>query len=384
VTSSARNVSLVDGIADAFIKAVSQLCRHSTLKYQWMRYLPQKIEYPWAPFWKVLIDKITYQLQSSKVLKPKSHGNLRRIQDMRPLPGGTLDENGDPLFDDLDPEEYLASEYLIEDLDRLKDYGLRLMNMGEYITRVQRDLNRSFGSRMRSPATDEEWHSRAADNLNLPFVKNWSQSQTKVKALPLVPLTTGRWVSTSSCSVYYAHINGVPVPRDLSLYLVDPHAAENTDRKQLFDYLGVQESSVHEVRDLILEKYEYWGIPGEIDIATSQSHLRFFYLTTNLDGRSDSRLPKPNLWMFDHLGRFRSPAVHDFYIPNDKPYGAQELFRSISPRSETYAAAPGLDVSFVHREYVENSPERPEGQAQPWAKWLKKSLFIKDELCLTE
>lgn len=384
VTSSARNARLVGGIADAFIKAVLQFCRHSTLQYQWMRYLPQGNEFPWDPFWKRLIDGIKSRLRKTEVLQPRSHGNLRYIQDMRRFPGGVLDKHGDPLFDDLDPEEYIASEYLFKDLDRLKEYGLDYMNIEDAIARVQKDLIQLCSSRMRSPETDEDWHSRAAKLLSLPFCKKWSGSIGKVRSLRLLPLASGPWVSTSNISVYYPHVNGVPVPRDLNLHLVDPRAAANAERKQLFDYLGVQAPSACHVRDLIMAKYKCTGIPANIDLSTSRNHLIFLYLTAHLDALSDFHIANPNLWMFDHKGRFRKPAVYHFYMPSDHPYGAQELFRSTNPGDEPGAGATGLDVCFVHQEYMKNTPEPPKGQAQPWFEWLKASLFIREKLSLTD
>lgn len=74
---------------------------------------------------------------------------------MRRFHRDQLDKHGDPLFDDVDPEEYIASEYLFKDLDRLEEYGLRYMDIGDTITRVQKDLNQ-LSSRMRSPETDED------------------------------------------------------------------------------------------------------------------------------------------------------------------------------------------------------------------------------------
>ena len=387
MTSSARNAGLVGGIAKAFIEAVLQFCGHSTLQYQWMRYLPQGNEYPWDPFWKRLIDNIKSGLRGSKVLWPRSHGNLRYIQDMRRFPRDLFDKHGDPLFDDVDPEEYIASEYLFKDQDRLEEYGLRYMNIDDAITRVQKDLNQ-LSSRMRSPETDEDWHSRAAKLLSLPFCKKYLGLIEKVRLLRLLPLASGLWVSTNDCSVYhcsvyYPHINGVPVPGDLNLLLVDPRAAANAERKQLFDYLGVQALPAHHVRDLVMTKYKCTEIPANIDLDTSRNHLIFLYLTAHLDARSNFHIANPNLWIFDHQGRFRNPAKHHFYMPSDRPYGAQELFRSTNPGDEPGAGATGLDVCFVNQEYMKNTPEPPKGQAQSWFEWLKASLFIREKLNLT-
>ncbi|OCL02139.1 hypothetical protein AOQ84DRAFT_424260 [Glonium stellatum] len=383
VTSSARNARLLEEISDAFIEAVLQFCGHSTLQYQWMRYLPQENEYPWDPFWRNLIALIKFDLKKNNILRPRSHRNLSRIRNMRRLTIEMVDKNGDPLFDDVDPEEYLASEYRPRDLDRLKEYGLKYLHVGDMVARVRKDLNKSFSSRMKSPSTDEDWHSRAAELLSLPFANDWLKIQTKVMYLPLIPLTSGRWVSIMDQPVYYSNINGVLVPGDLNLCFVNTGAAENAEREQFFDYLGVQEPSAVHVRDLIMAKYECTGIPANISLATSRNHLTFLYLTAHLDERP-SIFTNLRPWMFDHRHRFRNPTVHHFYMPNDQPYGAQELFRPRSARDEPYPAAPGFDVSFVNPEYINNSPEPPERQTQPWAEWLKNVLFIRDKLTLTD
>jgi hypothetical protein len=382
--SSSRNTGLVFEIATAFVKAVLQFCEHSTLQYQWMRYLPQENEYPWDPFWKLLVNGIKSGLKSKSVLRPRSHGHSRRIEDMLRLPSSMVDKNGDPLFEDVDPEQYLASEYLSEDLDRLKECGLQYMDLKGFITRVQKDLDRPSGSRMKSSKTGENWHSRTAKVLGCPFRENkWSIFRSKVKSLSLLPLTSGEWVSTSGRSVYYSHINGVPVPRDLNMDLVESRASENAERRQLFDYLGVEKPPPHLVRDRIMAKYRRIGRPASIDICMSRNHLTFLYLTAHLDDRPDFHTE--DLWIFNHCNDFRKPAVHNFYIADGQPYGAQELFRSIGPRGEHSAGAPGLDVSFVHPSYnMNNSPQPPNGQDLQWATWFNKSLSIRELVRLTE
>jgi hypothetical protein len=91
-----------------------------------------------------------------------------------------------------------------------------------------------------------------------------------------------------------------------------------------------------------------------------------------------------DLWIFNNRNSLRKPAVRHFYIADDQPYGAQELFRFISPEGEHYAGAPGLRVSFVHPEYMKNNPEPPEGQGLQWSTWFTTSLSIREQMRLTE
>jgi hypothetical protein len=156
--------------------------------------------------------------------------------------------------------------------------------------------------------TDEDWHSRTATAL----FEHDNKTQSMVRTLSLLPLTSGEWVSTSGRAVYYSHVNGVPVPRDLHLDLVDPRASENAERRRLFNYLGVHKLLPHHVRDRIMRKYMGIWRPTNIDIAISRNHLTFLYLTAHLDDRPDFRTQ--NLWIFNHRDHFQNPAEHHFYI----------------------------------------------------------------------
>ncbi|KAL5045588.1 hypothetical protein BDW71DRAFT_208132 [Aspergillus fruticulosus] len=91
------------------------------------------------------LDKIPgrYSLESEDhpTLWTKSHKKLRCIEDMRRVPSTMEDKNGEPLFADLDIEQYLAVEYLKQDLDLFTDHGLGMMRKTEFLARVRQDLN---------------------------------------------------------------------------------------------------------------------------------------------------------------------------------------------------------------------------------------------------
>lgn len=57
------------------------------------------------------------------MLWARSHEKLRSIGDMQQVPQHMLGESGEPLFSDMELDEYLAPKYLARDLDALKDYG---------------------------------------------------------------------------------------------------------------------------------------------------------------------------------------------------------------------------------------------------------------------
>jgi hypothetical protein len=376
VRSSARNIGLLDGIAETFVKAVSQFCEHPTLRYTWMRYLPQRDDYPWDKFWSSLLKKIESELEETPVLWTRSHSNLRPIEAMRRLDHKMLDHTDNPLLPDSVPGQYLASEYSYADLNRLIQYGLRTMSEKNFLEKLELDLD-NHSSKVKSIYTDEKWHARLAECL----ISLFSRFPTAIKVLDLIPLVGGGWVSVWGNSIFYSQAdNKHPIPRDLGLKLVDSRAEKNTQRKKLFDVLGVKNAKIMDIKELIFDKYQYSSFSVR-DLATSRSHLNFLYFATHVAHEksfSDS-MNYGRMHILDQEHRCkRSNATHPVYFVDDKSYGAKELFRIVNTDTDSNDAAPGLDVSFIHHEYMEDPPNQPEGGRQNWETWLRDTLDIYD------
>jgi hypothetical protein len=373
--SSARNIRLLDGIAETFIKATSQFCEHSTLRYQWMRYLPQQSDYPWDDFWGKLLEKIRLGLQETPVLWTRSHNSLLRIQAIRRLRHDMFDEEGNPLFPDSTPECYLAAEYSVTDLKRLKNYGLKTMPVKTFLEKVRLDLDKDSDSYVKASSTDEDWHSRLAKFL----ISAGEVYSFDVKSLGIVPLVGGIWTQSWNTSIYYSHVKGYPIPTGLGLNLVDPQAEKNPQRKQLFDSLGVENPKISDIRKLILDKYNYTSITVQ-DLATSRNHLNFLYLTAHLDMAHESTesISYPCLHILDQKCRCKRPRDNRVYFSDDKPYGAWHLFQDVGYNTMSQRVDPEFDVSFIHDEYMENPPSQPEGEHRNWSTWLRDLLHIRN------
>lgn len=369
--SSARNIRLLDGIAETFIKAILQFVHHSTLRYQWMRYLPQTSDYPWDIYWGSLLEKIRYKLQEVSVLWTRSHNHLRPIKAMRRLNNNMLDEKEDPLFPDSSPERYLPAEYSAADLNNLNNYGLENMQVSEFLDKVGLDLDKGSHSIIKASTTSDDWHSRLAE-----FLISVPQSHSiTIKSLGIIPLVGGEWKSFRDHPIYYSHVKEHPIPTDLGLKLVDPRAEKNLQRKRLFDFLSVKTQDISKVRRLILDKYAIPLFHNDFDriLTTSRNHLVFLYLTAHLDMAND--------WVESDCYRYRRPYTDLVYFSDNKPYGAHDLFQaieSIDHNKESQKNVPGLDVSFIHPQYMETPPSQPKGENRSWRTWLRDMLYIRD------
>jgi len=369
VTSSARNEGLAAGIADAFANAVVELCGHPTLRFRWMRYLPEQNAYPWDSFWKGVIDKIKDRLAVKEVLVPARSVALRRIRDLQNLRNDAITRDGQPLLPDTYPEKYISTQYDKSDLTRLDDFGLDYMAMDNLIARARADLA-SGNSRMKT-SLDSDWHTRVADLLHRPFRQGWSVRISEVKALDLIPLKTGQWTSTNAGPVYYDILEGtgLMIPSALNMRVVDPTAVANGSRKRLFDAVGVQTASVSSVQNSVATKC---GDPG-LGLSESVECLRFLYLTQRF-GRPN--VPAPLI--YDHHCVVRNGRNVDVYTRTNHPYDAAQLFYATVSGPAPGSGAPGFNVLFVNDAYFTESPSLPAaGPAERqtviitrWADWL--------------
>ncbi|KAK8058140.1 hypothetical protein PG994_008588 [Apiospora phragmitis] len=115
---SQKREGLSRGIIDAFITAIKQMCKHPTLRFQWMRYLPKPDTI--GSSWSYLIKQITKKIQDTRVMVPRSlqpsMDTLKLIEESAILGPRGLDSSGEPLLRDNDPGVYLSPAYQKADL----------------------------------------------------------------------------------------------------------------------------------------------------------------------------------------------------------------------------------------------------------------------------
>ena len=369
--SSLRNKFILDDIAEAFLDAVRQFCNHPTLQYKWPRYAPQKIS---NPFWLRHKDKIHELLKGCAILRGHSHGPLRPISQLKQIGANFEDESGNPLVADLDEEMYLASEYPQEDIAVLKSLGLGVLKFVDVMARFRHDLKQpSPRSRFKSPETNDDWHTKTAKLLLRPFEEKWSTSDTDlVRGLVCIPLQNGEWTAITDGAVFFPHTDGILIPTDLGLRIVDGKSITNPTRKKLFITLGVTSASIQDITALILGRYKKES--SSIGFETSLKDLHFLY-STYAPGKTVTLRESTSLWIFNH----RDHRIHDeedLYFQSDEEYDFQELMGSVL---EVAPYNSGMVGSFIHPEYckrIELLPGKRGGSHPAFKVWLQECVGI--------
>ncbi|KAK2855643.1 hypothetical protein FQN49_004989 [Arthroderma sp. PD_2] len=375
VTDSLRNNDLLEVISGAFENAIYHcFCEHDTLKYQWMRYLPDTRNQNWDPFWLTLVEKIEDRVSNRPVIFGQTSLELCLMKSLYRIDSTLLDEDGMPLFDD-DTEQIISQKYSQNDLDILSSYGLKDAGVERIIGWVTNDLKAGQGSRLKSHESTDDWHTRVAKLLCSLF-NHGDINLAVLKSLDLVPLENGTWASTSSKAIFFSSTTNLEIPSDVKINLVSKDVV-NLDRLELFKRLGVKIASRKYVRRKILQKYRdiEAGIKrGRIDLAGSKKHLMFLYCTEFPDGDGEDLYS--SLFIWDENAVMCQPKTTYIYISNDDSYGPRELLRETNPGDGPGEGAPGRTAYFVNEEYFVDGPSTSYTQKLTWLEWFYKKLGV--------
>ncbi|KAL2065322.1 hypothetical protein VTL71DRAFT_2991 [Oculimacula yallundae] len=365
-----RNNDILDGIAETFLDAVLQFCKHPTHQYKWPRYIPQMIS---NPFWRRIKEKIYQLLKERAVLRGQSEGPLRPIHQLRKIPDVFKDQSGQPLVPDLDEEVYLSPGYQKDDIAALDPLGLRVIDFGAALARFEYDLGRGNDwSRFKSQRTTDDWHNRTAKLLLRPFENKWSETLDRVRELPCIPLESGVWTSINNGEVYFPHIEDMPIPSDLGLRILHEDSFKDPIREKLFLALGVDFAKIQNIRGLVLDRYD--RAASSISFLTSLNDLQFLY-SAHAPGSTIQLRKTTSRFVFNHLGR-RVQDNEDLYFQSGKEYSFGSLMGSFL---ETEPYNNGLVGSFIHPEYLKRMqllPAKRAGTYPPLKTWLQQCIGV--------
>ena len=340
-----------------------------------MRYLPQKDSFPdEKSFWAETVTSIRNQIERTPVVRSRGRGDLRPIKELRYRFDTNNDKSGQPLFADLPKELYLSDRYLVKDRDLLNNFGMNPLFMDEIVRLLEQDLRiASKGkSKMKGKDTDENWHTRAAILLQLPFQKSWTERISELKQLDLIPLQDGGWVVATAGPIYFPTVDGILIPRGLDLQLVEQSAAENKERARLFKFLDVKWAEAEEIRSKIFEIYKTSRHSEQVTLDMSREQLHFLYLTHH--GAEDWNY-LDRIQIYDEDGEMRYPGKFDLHIPDDHPCSPRVLFGDNGIGEDT-------EVYLIANAYLTEVPDTPPGTDLTWTEWLHDYIGVRRELRL--
>ncbi|KAI8721773.1 hypothetical protein NCS52_00319800 [Fusarium sp. LHS14.1] len=375
VTTAARNIGLRDGICMAFIQAALEFCNHETLQYTWMQFLPDKKNKVYSDFWSVLVTNIEAKVRETPLIRPDSGGPLRLITSLRNPRPVFVDKENNLLLRDITPELRISRRYGRSSLAILENLGLVNFYGQDVIRMIDQDLQ-SPDSWLKSGAADAYLQVVVASYLDL-FYKSteYLAARPMIEKLPIIPLQDGRWLAaTSEEKVFFPDTAGLAVPEDLEFNLVEPSAAAQPSRRQLFETFGVESLGVDSVRERISQRHKsYREKPGNIKFYNQQ--LRFLYSTHCHETHNMSDYC--NILLIDDDVAQRSMAIADIYLPDDNPVGPQELLKPIECDEKLPQGAPGLKVDFVHEMYLQRVPQPPQEDSVTWRDWLVEVIGVR-------
>jgi hypothetical protein len=373
-----------------FCDAMDNFSTNPSLRFLWMRYLPIGISSYTNPLWGDLSSQIFEILSQRRLLYAHDPSQqyedcLRSFPDqLRILPENHLDDRTrSPLFADLPRTDaykrYLSLEYEQSDVELLQTaFRLRDITGAQMVYRIEQDLN-SDSSVMKNPETDHHWHSRAADLITFlinrePNVAN----MIKQRLLPLIPLSSGRWVTAATPDLRFPSLRGPPIPHDLAL-TVDPEAARNNSRRIMFERLGVTEIQPSEVIDRLWRFYSQQDQPSSLN--KSKAHLAYLYWHHDRLRADDPRYSR--LWLYDgHEARVPCDDSRTIYMPLNDDYGPMELLKSVPDPRNPALLVPACSVPYLNSGYLHQFSPARRRNGLTWLDWLQKGPGVRRNLRL--
>ena len=364
VVHSKRNQAVLKGVAEAFADAVVVFCKRPSLRYQWMRYLPE--DFIADEFWRTLWSLVREKLKQTPLLEPWSGNGLYKPSDLEKLSESFIAEDRNPLLPDLEGSEiYLSPKYTEADFQILKRLGTTTLRLKKFIDRLEADLHVPFGSKWRFMKENADWRTRICKLLSRAFSENLPNQQKRLRMLALIPLRDGRWVSSASgTEIYFPKIDGISIPADLGLDLVCRMAAENVAWADLLSTLGVMSCSPDSVISSIHKRYDVRNL-DDFTVPNAVAHIRFLYWFLPKDHLSLA----PQVRLTNQHGSLLKKHQHLYFPDDGDDYSPSKLFKQD-------AQLPGHPVHYLHEDYLKAVDSEVIHNGRPWIRWLEDIVGI--------
>ncbi|KAF2637273.1 hypothetical protein P280DRAFT_509902, partial [Massarina eburnea CBS 473.64] len=362
IVRCAWNSAIRDGVAKAFASAIASFATaENALRYSWLDFLPAK---PMKGYWEKLYPSIIQLLRRLPILQSWEGRHFSYPSQLYRLDSIHL-HNGNPIFRDINENNvYLAPDYKTDHHWLLAQLGVGIISWESTLRRVMEDIARP-DSRIKTLPPHDEWHQACAALLILPFSHpEFEQYRRMIQSMTLIPLSNGRsWTRAPDIrrrrglrAIYFPKTDGVPIPKDIDLHLVEDVAASDPHRRALFETMGVKKCPKQTVLSRI-EEY-HGNLRGTFDL---YSHFRYLY---NFHPRPESvrewiRVPAEN--------GYKKPTTTPLYFPSDQRYDTQGLLPL------EYQTKDNNLALFIQKDLVELVGPEVQCQGLSWKVWLQRA-----------
>ncbi|KAJ3456983.1 hypothetical protein MRS44_014124 [Fusarium solani] len=251
-TSSRWNQALRDSVADAFVAAIAQL-RANGFRYLWPVFLPSTRES--SGFFEPAFTKILETVKAHKMLESFSN-DLARPSELVCVnrPEFIYQKDRTPFtLHSATEGRYLSDHYpLAATLRVIESLGLRPLSDREFLDDLRTMISRSPTWHHRPHG----WHTDLAKALLR--VSQTVSLRNELMHLPIIPLASGEWVSTCHDPkpvLMSGEIKPGELPAHEALPIVDALAAQDEDRRELCQRLGLRPIGTDQLCRYICEQH---------------------------------------------------------------------------------------------------------------------------------
>lgn len=337
-------------MAEAFLLSIHYF-NQGDWKYVWPYYLPSTSTCA-SSFLEPAVMSILDEVRESSVLESCA-GTMAKPASLKYVPLDPFaDGEGTPFT--LDPQtapRYLSLKYPFWALESTNAIGVSKLSSQEFLEDLSSAIVRDptkFHNRSAS------WHSQLAETL----VKLGTDKEllSVIQDICLIPLHDGTWTCARGHVIFFSKSEtSLEIPSGIEIFVLDPRAESDHNRRTLFTFLGVKAWEAPEICRLILQVHASPTFKPE-SLRRDQliSHAEFLY-------KASWQPPKTaDLWFATRqdercLGR-------KLYVPGniaaDSP--AARIFTQLQKK-----------FAVIHNDYLEGSPSDAD-----WPLWLVGNLGL--------
>ncbi|KAL9088067.1 MAG: hypothetical protein Q9165_006408 [Trypethelium subeluteriae] len=240
------NYALLRSTIDLFVESVRRFNKDNIAKYSWPQFTRSLAPNDGTVFQSLLPDIVNH-LRTLPVLESQA-GALMAPEALTYVPVVFTDGGTPPvplLATATTSRRYLATPYSYSDVSGL---GVAEFTAAAFLEELRSYISQSFTAFKSRPL---DWHARVARAL-----RHKCSSTKKLKNIPLIPLRNGTWISWNRGDFYFPNsTGGLHVPGGIDIPVIAEDAINDSDRRELYRWLGATELTPRDVCSIIIKEH---------------------------------------------------------------------------------------------------------------------------------